>query len=271
MGWELHAGEGSEAPEPWVSKSVKLHAGILSPSSSSNPERLMVTPQGVLSLLSHTYIHSQLRPSAGCDSHSFEHHLPWVTSKRAGSASLQLQAYSSFQISLSFSFYLNSHFLCAIMPSPGNPSIPQPTLLLCVAPQGQPLPLAQLSYTVLSTLPVPPDGQALLLFWPKRKLTSLLYPPVSMAQNPQDFSLWMVHVLGHACVTRVPISPWMPPCLVHSVTPWMGPLSTSWQSQEPVSSWPCLLACCSISLAQTLQWPSGSTLHLKSLLSTLKL
>lgn len=60
MGWELHAGEGGEAPEPWVSKNIKLHAGILSPSSGSNPDRLRVTPQGVLSLLSHTFT-----PSSG--------------------------------------------------------------------------------------------------------------------------------------------------------------------------------------------------------------
>lgn len=59
MSWELHAGEGGEAPEPWVSKSGKLHAGILSPSSGSNPERLRVTLQGVLSLLSHTSLPGQ--------------------------------------------------------------------------------------------------------------------------------------------------------------------------------------------------------------------
>lgn len=137
-------GKGVRLWNPELARANMLHAEILSPSSGFNPERLKVTPPGS-PVLAQPYLHSQLRPSAGCDSHSLEHHLPWVTSKSAGSSLLQLQVYSSFQISLSFSFHLNSHFFCAIMSSLGSPSIPQPALLLYDAPQGQPLPLAQIS------------------------------------------------------------------------------------------------------------------------------
>lgn len=47
--------------------------------------------------------------------------------------------------------------------------------------------------------------------------------------------------------------------------------SSVYQLTEPRTSWPCLPACCSISLARTLQWPSESTLYLASLTNTLNL
>lgn len=109
---------------------------------------------------------------------------------------------------------------------------------------------------------------AALLTWMKAYITpiptSLQWPP-----KPQDFSLWMVCVLGHTSVTRVPISP------LHASLSWTlcdsGNGSSVYQLTEPRTSWPCHPACCSISLAWTLQWPSESTLHLASLPNILNL
>lgn len=264
----MHAGEVGEAPEPWVSKSVKLHAGILSPSSGSNPERLTVTLQGVLSFLNHTFT-----PRSGLQLAA--------TLIPLNIVSLGLHPAVQTAVYCGSRFTLPSRYLCPFLFIWTHTSFAPLCLPLGILPSPSPpfssvlLPKASL----YSWLSFPRQccllfrfllmARHLLLFWPERKLTSLLYPPVSMAPNPQDFSLWMVHVLGHTSVTRVPLSP-----LHASLSCTLcdsGNGSSVYQLTEPRTSWPCLPACCSISLARTLQWPSESTLHLASLPNTLNL
>lgn len=216
---------------------------ILSPCCSSNSERLTVLPR-------------EFHPCSGIPSPPGQAYT-WLwlsflwTSPHLGHTQTCRHLFTAApgltlpSRSLCHFINLNSHFLCDIIPSPGIPPSPSPPfLLLCDTPQGQPLLLAQISHTALSSLLVPHDNCAVLLFWLIRKVISLFYPQVSVAQNPQDFSMCMVHVLGQACVTKVPMFPWTPPHLVCFCNSVNG--STVYQLTEPRISHhlvmsPCLL------------------------------